>query len=300
MINKNCYYCKKPSALYLKSSESHSGDQFNFASTEIDAKDTEKKPNLFICKSCDIIFSEYCDEPFEDHYKDVLDNQYIEQIEYKKEYFNFIIKKLSDQISSNDEILEIGSYYGAFGSQIVSKVKNYTGIELSGSGSDFAKKNFNLNIINTDIYSFFQNNKKKYDIIFMFDVVEHLDDPNIVIDFCSKSLKNGGKLILSTMNMDSLFAKITGRNYPWIIPMHKFYFTDRSLEKMLNKNKLTLYNKINDVRIISLEYLFYKISQKISIFKICYKILKKINFIKKLKIKFSLFDLCIYCSQLKK
>ena len=84
MINKNCYYCKKPSALYLKSSESYSSDQFNFASTEIDAKDTEKKPNLFICKSCDIIFSEYCDEPFEDHYKDVLDNQYIEQIEYKK------------------------------------------------------------------------------------------------------------------------------------------------------------------------------------------------------------------------
>ena len=108
MINKNCYYCKKPSALYLKSSESYSSDQFNFASTEIDAKDTEKKPNLFICKSCDIIFSEYCDEPFQDHYKDVLDNQYIEQIEYKKEYFNFIIKKLSDQISSNDEILEIG------------------------------------------------------------------------------------------------------------------------------------------------------------------------------------------------
>ena len=55
MINKNCYYCKKPSALYLKSSESYSSDQFNFASTEIDAKDTEKKPNLFICKSCDII-----------------------------------------------------------------------------------------------------------------------------------------------------------------------------------------------------------------------------------------------------
>ena len=51
MINKNCYYCKKPSALYLKSSESYSSDQFNFASTEIDAKDTEKKPNLFICKS---------------------------------------------------------------------------------------------------------------------------------------------------------------------------------------------------------------------------------------------------------
>ncbi len=296
MQTKNCYYCKKPSGLFLKSSKSEYSNKFNFASTEIDAQKSETKPNLFICNSCDIIFSEYCDKSFQDHYIDVLDTQYIDQIDYKKEYFKFIITKLSDQIKSNDEVLEIGSYYGAFGSQISSKVKNYTGLELSKSGADFAKKNFDLNVANTDIYSFFQTNTKKYDIIFMFDVIEHLDDPDKVLNFCSKNIKTGGKLILSTMNMDSIFAKITGKNYPWIIPMHKFYFNDRSLRKFLKKNNLKMYKKINDVRIISLEYLFYKISQKVIFFKIFYKVLTKINFLKNLKIKFSLFDLCIYCS----
>ena len=72
------------------------------------------------------------------------------------------------------------------------------------------------------------------------------------------------------------------------------------MKKYLNKNNLELDKIVNDVRIISLEYLFLKLSQKISIFKYFYKFLIKFNSIKNLKIKFSLFDMNIYCAFLKK
>jgi 2-polyprenyl-3-methyl-5-hydroxy-6-metoxy-1,4-benzoquinol methylase len=133
----------------------------------------------------------------------------------------------------------------------------------------------------------------------MFDVLEHLDDPDSVINLCSKKLKKNGRLILSTMNMNSIFAKMTGKYYPWIIPMHKFYFSDSSVKKFLDKNDLFLKNIIGDVRIISLEYLFLKISQKISIFKIFYNLLMKFESIKNISIKFSLFDINIYCAHKK-
>ena len=96
----------------------------------------------------------------------------------------------------------------------------------------------------------------------MFDVIEHLDDPKEVIKICSKHLNVNGRIIISTMNMDSIFAKLTGRYYPWIISMHKFYFTDKSIKKLLNSNNLEIINIINDVRIISIEYLFKDITQK--------------------------------------
>ena len=133
----------------------------------------------------------------------------------------------------------------------------------------------------------------------MFDVIEHLDDPKEVIKICSKYLNKNGRLILSTMNMDSFFAKLTGKYYPWIISMHKFYFTDKSIKKILNSNNLELNKIINDVRIISLEYLFLKISQKITYLKFLYKIILKLKFLKNIKIKFSLFDINIYCAILK-
>jgi len=294
MLKKNCFYCKLPSNLYIKSSNKKNNKNFNFASTEIDTHESEIKPDLYYCKNCEIIFSEFIDRKFEDNYKDVFDDLYIEQIENKKRYFKNIINKLSNIITSQDDVLEIGSYYGAFGSQIKEKVKNYTGLELSTHASKYAKNNFNLNIENKSIFTFFENSSKKFDIIFMFDVIEHLDNPNEVIKLCSKNLKDNGKIIISTMNMNSIFAKVTKSYYPWIIPMHKFYFTDHSIKKILNRNNLNLDKILMDVRIISLEYLFLKISQKITFFKFIYKLLIKSKSIKDLSIKFTLFDINIY------
>tara|TARA_B100000965_G_scaffold369910_1_gene357643 strand:- start:300 stop:1214 length:915 start_codon:yes stop_codon:yes gene_type:complete len=300
MHDINCYYCGKKSDLYLNSANKKSSKKINFSSTEILIEDSEIKPNLFYCKNCEIIFSEFCSSKFENNYKDVIDPQYIDQIKNKKLYFENLIKKLSDQIKNTDNVLEIGSYYGAFGSQIKEKVNSYKGIELSKYASDYAQKEFKLDISNNNIYDFFQSNDKKFDIIFMFDVIEHLDDPNLVLKICSENLNKNGRLIFSTMNMNSIFAKLTGKYYPWIIAMHKFYFTDHSVKKFLNSNNFELNKTINDVRIISLEYLFLKISQKIKIFRQIYRVVKSIKFIKDIKIKFSLFDINIYCAYLKK
>lgn len=308
-MKKNCFYCKAPSNLYLKGSNNHLSDwsynskndntNINFASTEINIEDSEIKPNLFFCNNCEIIFSELCDANFENSYKDVLDPTYIDQIDNKKDYFDNLINKISSLIKSEDHVLEIGSYYGAFGSQIKDKVKSYTGIELSSYASKYAKEKFGLDIKNQNVSDFFKSNNKKFDIIFMFDVIEHLDDPDSVLKLCSQNLNKNGRLIISTMNMNSFFAKVTGRYYQWIIAMHKFYFSHNSMKKYLNKNNLEINKIVNDVRIISLEYFFLKLSQKISLFRYIYKLIIKFDKIKKLKIKFTLYDMSIYCAFLK-
>ena len=48
--------------------------------------------------------------------------------------------------------------------------------------NNYAKKKFDLNIENHSIYDYFNNNQKKFDVIFMFDVLEHLADPSLQID----------------------------------------------------------------------------------------------------------------------
>ena len=296
-MKKNCYYCKNPSDLYLKSSTKNKNRNFNFTSTETDAH-KEIKPNLFYCKKCEIIFSELCDTKFEEYY-DIKDQLYVDQIENKKQYFNHLINKISDKIKKTDNVLEIGAYYGAFGSQILNKINNYNGLELSSYATKYAIESFNLNVSNQNIFDFLNLNEKKFDVIFMFDVIEHLDDPISVINICSKNLNQNGRLIITTMNMDSFFAKITGKYYPWIIPMHKFYFTNYSMKKYLEKNNFQLDKTVNDVRVVSLDYLFLKLSHKISIFKYLHRFIIKFNFLKNFKIKFSLFDINIYCASLK-
>ena len=47
-------------------------------------------------------------------------------------------------INKDDDVMEIGSYYGAFGSEIKDNVNSYTGLELSNHASNYSKEKFNL------------------------------------------------------------------------------------------------------------------------------------------------------------
>ena len=75
-----------------------------------------------------------------------------------------------------------------------------------------------------------------FDVIIMSDVIEHLDDPFITLNLIEKNLNPNGILIFTTFNMDALVPRIMGRKYHWIMPMHKFYFSNNhsfvSTEKM--------------------------------------------------------------------
>ena len=85
-----------------------------------------------------------------------------------------------------------------------------------------------------------------------------------------------------------------GKKYPWIIPMHKYYFTNTTLKNCLAKSNLELFDIKNDTRLISMEYLFQKFNILFSPFKFISNILLKFKFIKDLTIRINLFDLKIY------
>ena len=99
-----------------------------------------EKPTLYKCKKCKLIFSEYFKYDFEKSYATVIDQKYIQQIPFKKKYFELLLNKIKPHLNINHNVLEIGSYYGVLGSVIKSHVKNYTGLELSKHAAEFSKK----------------------------------------------------------------------------------------------------------------------------------------------------------------
>ena len=216
--------------------------------------DTYIKPSIYECTKCKIIFSELIfkmdENEIEKNYQDVADDKYISQIKFKKFYFEKLCNKISGLIDKNMNVLEIGSYYGALGSILKYKVKNYSGLELSTHGSNYARENFELNIYNETIEDHLKKNIK-YDLIIMADVMEHFNDPFKVLSQINELLNENGKLILTTFNIDSLYAKITGKNYHWIIPFHMVYFSNKTLETFGRKNNLKLVKIINDPRYTS-------------------------------------------------
>ena len=112
--------------------------------------------------------------------------------------------------------------------------------------------------------------------------------------FANKLLNKNGKLILTTFNMDSLYAKITRKNYHWIIPFHLVYFSNKTLKDIGKKNNLELYKIENDIRTVSVGYLLEKLIFIFPRLSLIFKFLFKFKLLRKLSIKINLRDLNIY------
>lgn len=261
--------------------------------------DTYEKPQINICEKCNLIFSdfiyEFDDDNLNQKYSDVEDKKYISEIEFKKKYFLNLYNKIKSYININSSVLEIGSYYGVLGN-ILNKsklIKKYSGLELSEHAATFSKNQFNLNIINETI-EIHQKKNKTYDLIMLADVVEHFRDPFQNFALIEKMLNKNGTIIFTTFDMDSFYPKFRKINYHWIIPFHLFFFSKKTLSKILEERNLKIIKIINDPRIVSFGYLLEKLSYIFPKFNLIWNLFKNIGFLNKLTIKVNLGDLKIF------
>ncbi len=83
---------------------------------------------------------------------------------------------------------------------------------------------------------------KTFDIVTANQLIEHIVDLNSFITYSKKFLKDGGILILSTPNANSLYRLMFGQKWiNWHIPFHQQVFTLKSLKNLLEKNGLKIF-----------------------------------------------------------
>lgn len=69
-----------------------------------------------------------------------------------------------------------------------------------------------------------------YDFISMVEVLEHIPFPNEIMPLIARLLTPGGLLILTTGNVSSIAAKMSGLNYRYLIPeIHVSLYTPKTL-----------------------------------------------------------------------
>jgi SAM-dependent methyltransferase len=88
---------------------------------------------------------------------------------------------------------------------------------------------------------------KKFDIILMRHVLEHIYDLNIFFNKIKKNLKNNNSLlIIEIPNFDSFWRKIMRNRWPgYFYPFHYYVFSKQFLKRYLLKNGLKVINEQN-------------------------------------------------------
>ena len=81
--------------------------------------------------------------------------------------------------------------------------------------------------------------EEHFDLVFMGDALEHVRDPARVADRLAAVLAPGGVLLLTTVDFDSVLARLLGRRWRLMKPPeHLFYWTRRSLRRLFGARGL--------------------------------------------------------------
>jgi len=153
-------------------------------------------------------------------------------------WFRYVVKYLPDR---NSRIAEIGSGSGVF-LQVLQQF-GYTdirGYELNEFAVDICKAK-ELPVYQQESF-ILENN---LDAVFMFDVIEHIPNPNELLQQIYNRLRPGGLLVIETSCNRRLVARLMGRLWWFLIPPnHVIIYNINSLERLLSAHNFRMLESI--------------------------------------------------------
>jgi 2-polyprenyl-3-methyl-5-hydroxy-6-metoxy-1,4-benzoquinol methylase len=141
--------------------------------------------------------------------------------------------KLIKKYKRDGRLFDLGAGWGHFLSSAVKAGYDGSGIEIGEELYKYAKYDLGLNVSNENIFDI--RPQKEYDIITMWDVLEHIKDADIVIDKCSKMLKDDGFIFIQVPQIDSFIARIFKDKWHHITSSHINYFSKNTVTALLKQ-----------------------------------------------------------------
>ncbi len=198
------------------------------------------------------IFDEYINENNEDYNASGLDLLFDNEDWHfwfvgRKE---FILKNILKFVSKNDKILDLGCGTGNIAKYFMEKgFSNISVCDMHLKGLKYAKSKGVKNCYRFDLLRpppFFE----EFDVICMFDVIEHIQEDKHVLDNVRKMLKNKGKIVITVPAHQWLWSKVDE------ISGHKRRYTKQQIKELLeNSGFTTLYVRYFFISLVPLLYL---------------------------------------------
>ena len=244
---------------------------------------------LFHCRQCglgSLGIVEELESGFDEYWSEVNQNIYcespvVEELRKKyAKYFREVIEKVP-----NKRFLDVGSGAGASIGTAAAMGFKVTGLEPSSKAVALSRRLYDLPVIQ-GLLSADDDLPKDYGALALWDVIEHVEDPESLVRACRDHLAPEGILLLETPDEGAFLRSILrfiGRlNIPGMelrssiyYRAHRFYFTRQAMTHILRRSGFTqiqfyaertmyqkelrkkmLYDQLSPVKIIALKFVF--------------------------------------------
>lgn len=147
--------------------------------------------------------------------------------------------EIINQYTPIGKLLDVGCGMGFFLEQAKKVGWQVTGVEISEYSAAYTRNHLNIDVFVGNMKDLVEDgtiSPDSFDVVTLWDTLEHLQDPSGFLTTLHKVLRPDGLLFLSTVNIDGVVAERDGEHWHFFAPpKHLFYFSERTLKGFLKK-----------------------------------------------------------------
>jgi SAM-dependent methyltransferase len=211
-------------------------------------------PDIFRCRSCTFVFNEPAPGLVNhlDEYGRVEDPEYLEQRESRRVTYARELDRI-EEICRGRDLLDVGCFTGFFLEEARRRGWNVAGVEPCAWAAEHGRSQLGLDVTTGPIEEY--HHPRRFDVVTMWDVLEHLADPVRALERVHELLRPGGLLVFVTHNLDAPIARLMGSRYPFFMEMHTIHLNDRTRDLLLKRTGFALVERHTHRRALRLGYL---------------------------------------------
>lgn len=219
-------------------------------------------PQIVECRHCGLVYASprWSPDDVLSAYTAVQDKTYIEERLGRELTFRRHLHSMERIVGPAEgrALLDVGAYIGVFVEAAAAAGWRAQGVEPSQWAATEAQRH-GLDV-QVGTLETLDLPARSFDVVTLWDVIEHLADPAAELDRARRLLRPGGWLVVHTMDIDAPIARLMGRRWPWLMDMHLYYFSKQTLRRMLTEHGFDVAWDGAQGRYLSLGYLASRVA----------------------------------------
>jgi SAM-dependent methyltransferase len=192
------------------------------------SQDTSRTYRIVRCNKCGLMFTNPM-PALGEHYTNTVDDVYLESTPQRRKTSKYAVEVLARHQPSG-RLLDIGCNTGVFLDAAAERYE-VEGIELSEWSADMASERHKVHRRPIGELHL----EQQFDVITMWAVIEHIEDPRAELKSVFDALTPGGIAAFYTGDIDSVVARVLRKKWWFFIGMHLYYFSRRTLTCLLEE-----------------------------------------------------------------
>lgn len=185
------------------------------------------------------------------------DETFVSQAAGRERTFAKSLKLIERLRPQRGRLLDVGTAGGSFLAVAQRNGWQVDGCEPNRWLCEWANRHYGLSIVPGTIFDM-DLTDGSFDVVTLWDVLEHTPDPKIVLRECARVLKSGGLLVVNYPDIETSVARLMGRRWVFLLSVHLYYFTRKTLNAMLGELGFAVVQRRRHWQSLELGYILFR------------------------------------------